>query len=32
VTGEWRLTERVIFCDLIGDLSHHLTIDPFGAR
>lgn len=32
VAGEWRLTERVIFCDLIGDLSHHLTIDPFGAR
>ncbi len=29
VDGEWRLTERVIFCDLIGDLSHHLTIDPF---
>lgn len=26
---EWRLTERVIFCDLIGDLSRHLTIDPF---
>jgi 3-phenylpropionate/cinnamic acid dioxygenase small subunit len=32
VAGEWQLTERVIFCDLIGDLSHHLTIDPFGAR
>jgi 3-phenylpropionate/cinnamic acid dioxygenase small subunit len=32
VSGEWRLTERVIFCDLIGDLSHHLTVDPFGAR
>jgi hypothetical protein len=32
VDGEWRLTERVIFCDLIGDLSHHLTIDPFGTR
>jgi 3-phenylpropionate/cinnamic acid dioxygenase small subunit len=27
--GEWRLTERVIFCDLIGDLSRHLTVDPF---
>ena len=27
--GEWRLTERVIFCDLVGDLSQHLTIDPF---
>jgi 3-phenylpropionate/cinnamic acid dioxygenase small subunit len=32
LADEWRLTERVIFCDLIGDLSHHLTIDPFGAR
>jgi 3-phenylpropionate/cinnamic acid dioxygenase small subunit len=32
VNGAWRLTERVIFCDLIGDLSHHLTVDPFGAR
>jgi 3-phenylpropionate/cinnamic acid dioxygenase small subunit len=32
VADEWRLTERVIFCDLIGDLSRHLTIDPFGAR
>jgi 3-phenylpropionate/cinnamic acid dioxygenase small subunit len=29
VDGTWRLTERVIFCDLIGDLSHHLTTDPF---
>jgi hypothetical protein len=29
VDGEWRLTERVIFCDLVGDLSHHLTVDPF---
>ena len=29
VDGEWRLTERVIFCDLIGDLSRHLTVDPF---
>jgi len=27
--GTWRLTERVIFCDLIGDLSRHLTTDPF---
>jgi hypothetical protein len=25
----WRLTERVIFCDLVGDLSRHLTSDPF---
>jgi SnoaL-like domain len=32
VDDEWRLTERVIFCDLIGDLSRHLTIDPFAGR
>jgi 3-phenylpropionate/cinnamic acid dioxygenase small subunit len=31
VDGAWRLTERVIFCDLIGDLSRHLTVDPFGT-
>ena len=29
--GAWRLTERVIFCDLIGDLSRHLTVDPFAS-
>lgn len=28
----WHLTRRVIFCDLVGDLSHHLTVDPFAAR
>ncbi len=27
--GEWYLAERVIFCDLIGDLSQHLNVDPF---
>jgi 3-phenylpropionate/cinnamic acid dioxygenase small subunit len=27
--GEWHLTERIIFCDLVGDLSQHLTVDPF---
>ena len=27
--GTWHLTERIIYCDLIGDLSRHLTIDPF---
>ena len=32
VDGEWRLTERVILCDLVGDLSHHLTIDPFAGQ
>ena len=29
--GAWRLPERVIFCDLIGDLSRHLTVDPFAS-
>jgi 3-phenylpropionate/cinnamic acid dioxygenase small subunit len=33
VDDEWRLSERVIFCDLIGDVSRHLTTDPFaGSR
>ena len=27
--GTLHLTERVIFCDLVGDLSRHLTSDPF---
>ncbi len=31
VDGQWRLTERVIFCDLVGDLSRHLTVDPFAG-
>jgi hypothetical protein len=31
VDGRWRLTERVIFCDLVGDLSRHLTVDPFAG-
>ena len=31
VDGAWRMTERVIFCDLIGDLSQHLIGDPFAA-
>jgi len=31
VNGTWRLTERVIFCDLFGDLSQHLNGDPFAA-
>ncbi len=30
--GEWRFTDRLIICDLIGDLSQHLSVDPFGAR
>lgn len=32
VDGEWRLTERVYLCDLFGDLSRHLTTDPFAGR
>ena len=32
VDDEWRLTERVILCDLVGDLSHHLTVDPFAGQ
>jgi hypothetical protein len=31
VDGRWRLTERVIFCDLVGDLSRHLVTDPFAS-
>lgn len=31
VGGEWRLSERVILCDLVGDLSRHLTTDPFAG-
>lgn len=31
VDGGWCLTERVIFCDLVGDLSRHLTVDPFAS-
>jgi hypothetical protein len=30
--GEWRFTDRLIFSDLIGDLSQHLTVDFFGAE
>jgi hypothetical protein len=29
VDDDWRLVERVILCDLVGDLSRHLTVDPF---
>ena len=31
VDGKWRLSERVILCDLVGDLSRHLTTDPFAG-
>jgi 3-phenylpropionate/cinnamic acid dioxygenase small subunit len=27
IDGEWRFSSRRIFCDLLGDLSHHLLID-----
>ena len=30
--GEWRLMERVILCDLFGDLSRHLRGDPFANQ
>jgi 3-phenylpropionate/cinnamic acid dioxygenase small subunit len=26
--GEWRFTDRLIFSDLVGDLSHHLRQSP----
>ena len=29
VGGEWQFADRLIFSDLIGDLSHHLTMDPY---
>ena len=28
VDGEWRFTDRLIFSDLVGDLSHHLRQNP----
>jgi 3-phenylpropionate/cinnamic acid dioxygenase small subunit len=28
VDGEWRFTDRLIFSDLVGDLSHHLRQSP----
>ena len=30
--GAWRFTDRLIFSDLIGDLSQHLTVDFFAAE
>lgn len=30
VDGTWRFADRLIYSDLIGDLSQHLKIDPFG--
>ena len=31
VNGEWQFADRLIFSDLIGDLSHHLTVDPYAG-
>jgi hypothetical protein len=28
VDGEWALTDRLEFCDLVGDLSQHIMGDP----
>ena len=28
VDGQWRFTDRLIFSDLVGDLSHHLRQSP----
>jgi hypothetical protein len=25
VNGRWRFVDRVIYCDLMGDISHHIT-------
>jgi len=30
--GAWRFTDRLIFSDLIGDLSHHLLADVYGGE
>jgi len=27
--GEWQFTDRLIITDLVGDLSQHLSFDPF---
>ena len=31
VGGTWRFADRLIFSDLIGDLSRHLLVDVFGG-
>jgi hypothetical protein len=28
VDGDWRFTDRLIYSDLIGDLSRHLKVNP----
>ena len=30
--GAWRFTDRLIFSDLIGDLSQHLLADVYGSE
>jgi 3-phenylpropionate/cinnamic acid dioxygenase small subunit len=30
VDGRWRFADRLIFSDLIGDLSQHLLVDVYG--
>ena len=30
--GAWRFTDRLIFSDLIGDLSQHLLVDVYGGE
>jgi hypothetical protein len=29
VDGVWRFADRLIFSDLVGDVSHHLRADPY---
>ena len=30
--GDWRFADRLIFSDLIGDLSQHLLVDVYGGE
>jgi hypothetical protein len=27
--GQWRFTDRLIYTDLLGDISHHLRVNPY---
>lgn len=29
IDGAWRFTDRLIVTDLVGDISHHLSFDPY---
>jgi SnoaL-like protein len=29
VEGAWRFTDRLVFTDLLGELSRHLRVDPY---